>query len=144
MTPQQSGAYALFPCCPLDDEQPCPQAVDGGHDLPCEGPRCKPSRVDYRTADLQRRIDRTLDYTDALLRLPDLNSDLVIVLQAVHNSLCTPAAKGEREAWCSACDWRCSGTPEQVAEGSVAHGRRHGHAVTETRWTTSDAAGEPS
>jgi hypothetical protein len=50
----------------------------------------------------------------------------------------------ERMAWCSACDWRCSGTPEQVAEGAVAHGRCPGHAVTETCWTTSNAAGEPS
>lgn len=94
----ESGAYPLFPCCPLDDEQPCPQAADGGHDLPCWGPRCKPSRVDYRAAELQRRIDRTLDYTDALLRLSDLNPDLVIVLQAVHNSLCTPAASANSES----------------------------------------------
>jgi hypothetical protein len=46
-------------------------------------------------ADLRRRIDRALDYTDSLLRVPDLNSDLVIVLQAVHNSLCTPVASGD-------------------------------------------------
>jgi hypothetical protein len=42
-------------------------------------------------ADLRRRIDRTLDYTDSLLRLPGLNSDLALVLRAVHESLCTPA-----------------------------------------------------
>jgi hypothetical protein len=46
------------------------------------------------TADLRRRIDRTLDYTDSLLRLPDLNGDLATVLRAVHNSLCTPADGG--------------------------------------------------
>lgn len=42
------------------------------------------------SADLRRRIDRTLDYTDELLRLPDLDPDLALVLRAVHNSLCTP------------------------------------------------------
>lgn len=44
-----------------------------------------------RVLDLQGRIERTLEYTDSLLRLPDLASDLTIVLRAVHNSLCTPA-----------------------------------------------------
>jgi len=33
----------MYGCCPLDDDQPCPQA-EKGHDLPCDGPRCKPSR----------------------------------------------------------------------------------------------------
>jgi hypothetical protein len=28
-----------YPCCPDDDEQPCPQAATG-HDLPCNGPAC--------------------------------------------------------------------------------------------------------
>lgn len=63
---------------------------DAGHRA-CTG--CQP---DWRAmaedgADLRRRIDRTLDYTDALLRLPDLASDLTVVLRAVHGSLCSPA-----------------------------------------------------
>jgi hypothetical protein len=97
-TQQQTGAYRLFPCCPFDDEQPCPQAAEGGHDLPCNGPHCRPDKTAAEAADLRRRIDRTLDYTDSLLRVPDLSSDLVIVLRAVHNSLCTPAPSGERSA----------------------------------------------
>lgn len=30
-----------YPCCPYDDESPCPQADTGGHDLPCNGPHCR-------------------------------------------------------------------------------------------------------
>jgi hypothetical protein len=48
-------------------------------------------RVRAEAADLRRRIDRTLDYTDSLLRLPEVSSVLADVLRAVHESLCTPA-----------------------------------------------------
>lgn len=47
-------------------------------------------REDDRLSDLQARIDRTLDYTDKLLRGP-LHPDVATVARAVHNSLCTPA-----------------------------------------------------
>jgi hypothetical protein len=47
-------------------------------------------RLAAENRDLRGRIDRTLDYTDSLLRLPGLNAQLGEVLRAVHNSLCTP------------------------------------------------------
>jgi hypothetical protein len=53
--------------------------------------------VSDEAGDLRRRIDRTLDYTDSLLRVPDLSSDLVIVLRAVHNSLCTPTSSSPKQ-----------------------------------------------
>jgi hypothetical protein len=40
--------------------------------------------------DLRQRIDRTLDYTDSLLRLPDLNQDVVGV--GVQSDSCTALA----------------------------------------------------
>jgi hypothetical protein len=53
----------------------------------------------YReAADLRRRIDRTLDYTDSLLRLPEVSSVLADVLRAVHESLCTPASRESGES----------------------------------------------
>jgi hypothetical protein len=52
-------------------------------------------REDDRLGDLQARIDRTLEYTDELLRGP-LHQDVATVATAVHNSLCTPVAKATR------------------------------------------------
>ena len=45
-------------------------------------------RLANGASDLQLRIDRTLDYTDELLRGP-LSADVAMVARAVHNSLCT-------------------------------------------------------
>jgi hypothetical protein len=35
----QPDPQVRWPCCPWDDDQPCPQA-ETGHDLPCNGPHC--------------------------------------------------------------------------------------------------------
>jgi hypothetical protein len=88
-TQQQTGASGLFPCCPLDDEQPCPQAAEGGHDLPCNGPHCTPDEA----ADLQRRIDRTLDYLSEVARVAQ-NETTARVALACIKSLETPTANG--------------------------------------------------
>lgn len=48
-----------------------------------------------KAADLRRRIDRTLDYTDEITRLGNLPPELVTVLRAVHDSLCTPVITPE-------------------------------------------------
>jgi predicted nucleic acid-binding Zn ribbon protein len=92
-TPAPTDAYvpavepdALHDRC-LVCNRDFPQSYDS-----CPSARCRRVNAERSAADLRRRIDRTLDYTDSLLRLPDLASDLTIVLQAVYNSLCTPVA----------------------------------------------------
>jgi hypothetical protein len=55
-----------------------------------QGRKLSPRDKCDEARELQRRIDRTLDYADSLLRLPDLNADLQVVLRAIFGSLTTP------------------------------------------------------
>jgi hypothetical protein len=94
--------------------------------------------------DLRARIGRTLDYTDSLLRLPDLSPALVVVLRAVHNSLCTPVATPQSAE--PTCNWPGNGPcPMHAPENAeaLAHALLHNeHATRPNQHDEAVAAGE--